>query len=892
MGTASTTILTTKLYVPAPRPDSIPRQRLLERLDEGFTRKLTLVSAPAGYGKTTLLTAWLRARAERGGKAPRVAWLSLEDDDNVPLRFFGYLIAALQNPDEGIGRTARSLLEAPQPPPVTHLMTLLINDLAALSEPTVLVLDDYHAITHPELQAGIVFLLEHLPPSLHVVIATREEPPLSLARLRVQSQVTEIRLQELRFTREEAAAFLERTMGLKLAADVVAALESRTEGWIAGLQMAALSLRGREGKPGRRTPLDDADFGGAHRDIIDYLGAEVLRQQPIEIRVFLRQTSILDRLSAPLCDAVTGQPNSRAFLAQLAQANLFLIPLDDERRWYRYHSLFADFLRTELAEWEQRSLHQKASQWYEAHGFTPEAIKHALAAQDLEAAERLIRSGVEETFSRGGFNTLLAWLNALPDDVVRARSDLSVDKAWILYLRGEIAEAEEYAAAATKTQRPDDPAVQRGMLLGFRAYLAINRGDPQQAVQLGQEALSLLGDTKSFFRTTALSHLGQAQRLTGDRDAAIKTLRQAVTLGEQLGHHLIMLEALGYLTLLLYQQGQMREAVLLCQRAVGQYTDERGNPLGMAGLVLIPLGALLFEANDLERAESHLKSGIALCEQMGTVYYTLVGQRTLAKLQYARGDAEAAWETLAGARQLAAQSESARRIRMVDAVTAELQLRQGQVAAAARTLSGLPDRVQSRSEFENLTVARLLLAQGRPPLALELLETLEGSARGQARLGSLVTIHVLQALAQRALHRPAAALERLGQALSLAAHEGYRRAFLDEGAPIAALLAEGRAVAPEFVDGLLSAFKAVPREGSRDALTASAAANQALLEPLGDTQLVILRLLDEGLSNQEIADRVGITLGTTKWHLNQIYGKLGVASRTQALAQARRAKLL
>jgi LuxR family transcriptional regulator, maltose regulon positive regulatory protein len=892
MDTASTPILTTKLYVPAPRADSIPRERLLERLDEGFTRRLTLVSAPAGFGKTTLITSWLRGVAERGGQAPRVAWLSLEDDDNVPLRFFSYLIAALQNPDDGIGRTARSLLESPQPPAVTHLMTLLINDLATLTEPTALVLDDFHAITHPELQAGIAFLLEHLPPPLRLILSTREEPSLPLARLRGQGQVTEIRLQELRFTREEAAAFLERTMGLTLGADVVAALESRTEGWIAGLQMAALSLRGREGKPGRRMPLDDADFGGAHRDIIDYLGAEVLRQQPIEIRVFLRQTSILDRLSAPLCDAVTGQQNSRGFLAQLAQANLFLIPLDDERRWYRYHSLFADFLRSELAEWEQRALHQRASQWFEAHGFTPEAIKHALAAPDLEAAERLIRSGVEETFSRGGFNTLLGWLNALPDEVVRARSDLSVDKAWILYLRGDIAEAEEYAAAATQTQRPDDPAVQRGMLLGFRAYLAINRGEPEKAVKLGQEALSLLGDTRSFFRTTALSHLGQAQRLTGDREAAIKTLRQAVTLGEQLGHHLIMLEALGYLTLLLYQQGQLREAVLLCQRAVGQYTDERGSPLAMAGLVLIPLGALFFETNDLERAEGHLKSGIALCEQMGTVYYTLVGQRTLAKLQYARGDTEAAWETLAGARQLAAQSESARRIRMVDAVTAELQLRQGQVAAAARTLAGLPPKVQARSEFENLTVARLLLAQGQPAAALDVLETLERSARGQARLGSLVTIHVLQALAQRALHRHPAALERAEQALSLAAHEGYRRAFLDEGAPMTALLGERRPMASEFVDSLLAAGKSAAGEATRSVLTAADAANQALIEPLGDTQLVILRLLDEGLSNQEIADRVGITLGTTKWHLNQIYGKLGVASRTQALAQARRVKLL
>ena len=877
----ATPILTTKLNAPPPRVDCVSRPRLLARLDETLAARLTLVCAPAGFGKTTLVTSWLQGLAARQ-PAPRIAWLSLEEDDDAPLRFAAYLTAALQTLDGGIGQSLRSLLESPQPPPVNHLMTLLLNDLADLAHPCVLVLDDFHLIGHPDLNAGVAFFLEHLPPQLHLVLATREEPKLPLARLRVKWPVVELRLEDLRFNREEAAAFLDQTMGLRVDAEVVAALEDRTEGWIAGLQMAALSMRGGARRPGLTAPL--ADDHGVHGDIIDYLGAEVLRQQPAEIRTFLRQTSILERFSAPLCDAVTGQEDSRRFLAQIAQANLFLVPLDDQRRWYRYHSLFADFLRAELAGWEQRELHQRASRWHEAHGFTPEAIKHALAAKDLDAAERLIRSSVEETFSGGGFNTLLTWLNALPDELVRARSDLAADKAWILYLRGDVAGAEEYAAAATRNQREDDPPVQRGALLGFRAYLAINRGEPAQAIPLGQEALALLGDTRSFFRTTALSHLGQAQRLTGDRRAAIQTLRQAVTVGQLYGHHLITLEALGYLTLLLYQQGQLREAVLLCQQAAGQYTDERGHPLPMAGLVRIPLGALYFETNDLERAERELLTGIALCEQMGTLYYTLLGQRTLAKLQYARGSAEAAWETLAAARELAAQSESRRRIRNIDAVTAELQIRQGQVAAAERTLTTIPEVAAERTEHENIVIARLRLAQGRAEEARGLLQDIERLAGEQGRLGTQVAIRVLQALAEKARGRRADALDRIEQALSLAAHAGYRRAFLDEGAAITDLLQERRDAAADFVDSLLSAL---PKPSD-----APAAANQALVEPLGDTQLSILRLVAEGLSNQEVADKVGITVGTTKWHLNQIYGKLGVSSRTQAVAQARRLRLV
>ncbi len=885
-----TTILTTKLTVPPLRRDWVVRPRLIDRLDQSLTHKLTLVCAPVGFGKTTLITSWLHSLEERLGHTPRLAWLALEEDDDSPLRFIAYLTAALQRLDEGIGQTVVSLLEKPRTPAINEVITLLINDLAELADESVVVLDDCHVIKDENVHGAVAFLLEHLPPHAHLIVATREEPNLPLARLRVRRQVAEIRLDDLRFTRDEASAFLDQTMGLSLNARTVEVLESRTEGWIAGLQMAALSLRGRGQKP------DDLaltiDFFGGHGYIIDYLGAEVLRQQPDEMRAFLRQTSILDRFSAPLCDAVTEQQRSREFLGQLAQANLFLIPLDDQRRWFRYHALFADFLRSELTDAEQQVLHRRASAWFEAHGLTPEAIKHALAAGDVATAERLISRSVDETLSAGGFSTLLAWLNALPDDVVRARSDLSTYKAWIHYLRWEIAEAEEYAAAAAQTQRPDAPPVQRGTLLGFQCYLALTRGDPARAVELGREALTLLGDTRSFFRTTALSHLGQAQRLTGDRQAAIQTLRQAVTAGQLFGNHLITLEALGYLTALLYQQGQLREAILLCQEAASRYNDDRGNPLPMAGLALIPLGALYFEINDLDRAEQDLKTGIALSQQLGMVYYTLVGQRTLAKLLHARGATEAAWETLAAACHLAAQSKSDRRSRPLNAATAELQLREGQVDAAARTLAELVERPDTRSQYEHITMARLLHAQKHTNDAHRLLEQVERTAHAQGRLGTLIVVHVLQALNEQALNRHAAALERMRQALPLAAELGYRRSFLDEGQAIAPLLVKCRHVAADFVDDLLAALPTTTRITPRGNGSSAVAANRSLVEPLGDTQLAILRLVADGHSNQEIADKLAITLGTTKWHLNQIYGKLGVSSRTQAVAYARRVNLL
>lgn len=886
----TTPILTTKLSLPPKRPDWIVRSRLLNQLDKGLGRKLTLISAPAGSGKTTLAASWLHGLS---GRKACVAWLSLDQEDNDPARFLAHLVAALQRLDARLGQSVQAYLQTPHALSLAHLMTVLLNDLAGQSEtgtPYVLVFDDYHAIRQREVQTAVAFLLEHLPPRFHLVIATREEPALPLPRLRVRREVTEIRQPDLRFTSEETVAFLKRTMGLALTAEEIRLLEDHTEGWVAGLQMAALSLRGRETRAAHEPSVWQREpLGGGERDILDYLAAEVLRQQPDEVRAFLRQTALLDRFNAALCDAVTGRGDGQETLAYLECANLFLIPLDDQRQWFRYHHLFADFLRAELNEAEKQSLHARASRWHEAHGSLPEAIKHAQAGRDHKAAVRLIRRGVEEACRVGAYNTLLGWVNGLPETVVRAHSDLLTHKGWILYLRGEIVTGEAYAALAVANERPDTLPLHRGMLRGFQAYLAINRDEAARAVTLAEEALRYLHETESFYRTTALSHLGQAQRLTGDRQAAIHTLRQTIALGQQFGHHLPALEALGYLALLLYQQGKLREAIHSCEQAARQFLDAHGQPLPVAGFIYVPLGMLYYEINNLARAHYHLTTGIALCEQMGTVYATLAGQRTLIKLHYAQGELEAAWEVLAAARELAERSENQRRIRTVTAMRAELQLRQGQFAAAAQTLGALPPTAEARSEQENLTYARLLLAQGHAPAAAELLQQIEGFARAQGREGSLVAIHILQTLAQQALAQPPAARAYLEQALCLAAPEGYRRPFLDEGATLAALLPPSRQLAPAFVNGLLAGFA---KPSHRAPSAAASADNKPLLEPLSETQRAILRLVAEGLSNRDLAARLAITEGTAKWHLNQIYGKLGVRSRTQAVALARQLNLL
>lgn len=871
-------LIETKIAMPPVRPHAVVRQRLLELLEEAITRPLTLISAPAGFGKTTLITSWLHET----GRQPRSAWLAMDADDSDPVHFIFYLTATLQTIEPRVGRAPISILGSLKMPGPNDLISLLLHEIGQAEEPIVLVLDDYHDAVSPDVDAAVAALIERMPDKLRVVIAARDEPKLPLARWRALERVFDIGPEDLRFSFEEAVVFFRQTMGVNIDPKAARVLEARTEGWIAALQMAALSLRLR-GPAESALPAASAgdSFSGRHRYLVDYLAAEVMKEQSDETRAFLHRTSILERFCAPLCDALTGRTDSEAQLARLDQANMFLMRLDDQRQWYRYHQLFADYLRSTVSQTEKRELHLIASAWFETNGYGEEAIKHALAAEDIEAAVRLVRTQSENTLARGQIPTVLSWLRELPESALRANPDLAGYKAWLLYMRGQSAEAETYAALARADgHRNGTPHL--GKLLAFQAFLALNWSEPREAIPLAEQALQHLGDPPSFFHTYVLCMMGQAQELTYDRRTAMITLRRAMALARQLGNHLMAMDALGHLSLVLAAQGQLREAILLCRNAVDEHVDSEDHPLPIAGLVLAPLGALQYSADELPSARRSLVTGINLCDQLGMAYFKVVGKCALAKLQHTSGESNDAWSTLAAAREVSDHPESPRRQRLVAVATAELQLREGNVEAAARTLDDARALVGQPLEEESMLQARLLLAQRNPSAAWKILSALEESALRQRSDGSLVAIHVLQALAKRSLNQPTGAQEHLVSAVSLAATAGYRRVFLDEGANLKPMLEQVRHVAPAFVATLLE--PPMPDQGTRPA--------GPLVEPLSKVEFEILSLLDKGMTNQEIADRLAMTVGTTKWRMNQIFGKLQVRNRIEALARARQLRLI
>jgi LuxR family transcriptional regulator, maltose regulon positive regulatory protein len=876
---AYTPLIATKITVPPARPQLVARPRLFEIMEEAARHPLTLISAPAGFGKTTLITTWLTET----GRLSRAAWVSLDPDDSDPVQFGYYMTAALQTVEPRVGRAPISLLGSLKPPELKDLMSLLFNEIAAAQDSIVLILDDYHNVIGSDIDASLAFLIERMPENLRVILATREHLPLPLARWRTLHRVVEIELDDLRFSYDEAVQFFRQTMGLSIDSRSARTLEERTEGWIAGLQMAALSLRHRGGDHTLQDTAKEAEsFSGRHRYLVEYLGAEVLRRQSDDTRAFLHRTAFLDRLCAPLCDAVAGCADSSAMLSYLDQANMFLIRLDENREWYRYHQLFADYLRSLVPASEQSDLHRKASAWFDTRGFGADAIKHALAAKDTDAAVRLIRSYLEKALSRGDMPMLLSWLDALPESTLRGHSDLAGYKSWLLYLRGQSALGQTYSSVANAVEQGDAPPAHQGMLLAFRAYLALNWSDPKEAIAPARQAVSLLGEGTSFFSPYALCLMGQAQGLSNDRQTAAETLREAARRARQLGNRMMELDALGHLAGALKEQGHLREAILLCREAADQHVDDAHNPLPIAGLVYVPLGILHYELDDLESARQFLNIGINLCHQLGMVYFRLLGKCALAKLQQVCGEDEQAWTTLAAAREVSERPESPRRQRMVAVATADFQLRAGNVEAAARTLEDTRKLAGPATEHETLLRARLLLAEHSPSAAWKVLAGLEESARQQASDGSLIVIQVLQALCKRTLGQRAGALQCLEGAVSLAASAGYRRVFLDEGSNLTAMLEEARHVAPAFVSSLLA-------PASTDGESQSAS---GLLEPMSKIELEILKLLDRGLTNQELAANLAMTVGTTKWRMNQIFGKLQVRNRIEALARARQLKLL
>jgi LuxR family transcriptional regulator, maltose regulon positive regulatory protein len=896
-------LLVTKLHIPRPPTKLVARTHLVERLERGANRALTLVSAPAGFGKTTLLAQWL-AQSDLPA-----AWLSLEAEDNDPTRFLSYLVAALQTLDAQVGTTALALLRTPQPPSPETVLAVLTNNLVERGGGDIaLVLDDYHVITADSVQRGMAFLLEHLPPQLHLILATRADPPLPLARLRAQGQLSEVRAADLRFGTAEASAFLQTVMGLDLAAEAIAILENQTEGWIAGLQLAALSLQGRAD-----VSRFLESFTGSHRYVLDYLSDEVLARQPPSVQQFLLHTSILERLSGPLCDAVTGQEGSQAMLEALERANLFVVALDDDRGWYRYPHLFAEVLRSHLRQREPTlspELHRRASAWYEQHQIPIEAVQHALAAPDVELAARLIEPIALPAVSQGQVSTVLGWMNALPEALVQTHPFLCVYHAGLLTLINQLEESEARLQQAERRVQ-ELPAEQAQTIQGYvhaiRGYIALLFGDISRAVSLAHQALVLLPESEVIYHAGALATAIRSYLVTGDvTPTSEREVSAAVAFIRTSDNLFATVTSTTLLARLYILQGRLRQAEDTFEQVVQVFPRPEVLQTAPSSLYYyFGFGDLLREWNELEAAERQLIQGIALVNETRTVEppTAIWGYTALARLQQVRGNIREALTTLDALVHLAEQRHFLPHwIRQGAAVRAQLELAHDNLAAAIRwsdasSLSAHDEDLPYPREGEYLALARVRIAQAReepasPFLqdALCILDRLLQDAQAKARMNSVLEILVLRALALNAQGNRSSAVSTLERALVFAEPEGYIRLFVDEGAPMQALLHHARASSkvPEYVGTLLEAFG----EQNASKLPLSSPHPSLLAEQLTEREREVLDLLLQGASNREIAQRLVLSVNTVKRHVYNLCGKLGVQSRTKAIIRARTLNLI
>lgn len=909
-------LLATKLRIPPARAVLVPRPHLLARLDEGLARPLILVTAPAGFGKTTLVSTWARAC-----RCP-VAWLALEPADSDPARFLAYVVAALQAVDDRLGRSVLDLLRSPQPqaPELEPGLALLINDLAARTDDIVLVLDDYHMIETPAIHRALAFLLAHLPPQAHLAIAGRADPPLPLARLRGRGQLAELHAADLRFTQAEAGEFLRDVMGLELSADDVAALADRTEGWATGLQMAAVSLRGRD-----RPAAFIREFTGSNRYILDYLLEEVLERQPPATQAFLLRTSLLERLTGPLCaemldvgrDPREERPDaahSSAILAQLERDNLFIVPLDDRREWYRYHRLFADLLQKRLqvtAPATVPALHRRASAWYERHEMPDAAIGHALAARDFEHAAGLIEGTAEAAFMRGEAATVRRWLTALPDSFVHARPALCLLHAGALIVTG--GSLQEIQAHLPE---PDGLAGElAGKSAAVLSLLVSLRGELPRAAALARQALAQLPQGDSFWHQVTAWTLSRVRLAGGDQAGGLQALDEVAHAAQAGGNVLVAVGALCQVAEQQARRGDLYAAQAIYTQALELARDPFGAPLLMATRPLLGLAETSYQWNDLDAASSGLERAIALAGQWREVAGLLCHVQ-LARVRQAQGDPAAAREAVRRAQQLAltfdlsdiddlyVALEAARlQIRQSDLVAAERSAGWLMAPPAAGTLSseGREFIVAHFRKYIDLLVGWLRVAQRRPIEALALLDPLATDLEAAHRVDLLSEAEVLRALAWHTLGDAGQALAALERVLAITAVGGHIRVFLDPGPQIGALLLRIDALHnPRLVghrERLRTILDAVAGEpGTAESSGAAADTRPAnappatrqrstLPEPLSAREIEVLQLLARGLTTPEIARELVVAPSTVRSHLKSIYGKLGVDRRWAAVAR-------
>ena len=901
----------TKLNLPKPRPDLVARPRLAARLDRGAAARLTLISAPTGFGKTSLVAQWLSSRTAHNRT---VAWIALDPADDQPAAFWALVLAALQAAAvPAIGESILQLLESGQPP-TEGVLAAVVNELSALPGELDLVLDDYHVIGDPDVHDGMTFLLDHLPPQIHVLIMTRADPPLPLARLRARGEMVEIRAEDLRFTAEEASIYLNDVMGFGLGSEDVAALEERTEGWIAALQLAALSMEGRD---------DVADFvarfTGNDRYIVDYLVEEVLQRLPDEIRMFLLDTCILERLNGPLCDAVAGRSNGKAMLGALERRNLFVVPLDDQRRWYRYHHLFADVLQARLED-EQPGrapeLHRRASEWYEREGQRTEAIRHALAARDFERTAELVEGALPAMRMARQETALLSWAEALPDGLVRRRPVLSVSFAGALLATGELSGVEGRLGDAERQVMPliggdgaassarvaelafvDEGELRRvpGQIEMYRAALAQVRGDMRATVDHARRVLAVACEDDHVARVGAAGFLGIASWTEGDLQAAHRAWSQCVSGLRRAGHIADTLGATIALGDICVVQGRLRDALRTYQESLKLVAEQSRSLVRGTADMHVGMGELFLERLDLEAANQHLQEAQKLGEFAGMPQFPYRWRVATARVRAVEGDLDGALVLIDEAERFYV-SDFFPNVRPVAALKARLWIANSQLRDAfgwARQAGlSVNDELSHLREYEHITLARLLLAQAKTdrtgaPVrdALVLLGRLLQDALAGARAGSVIEILALEALALQAHGDTTAALGTLERALTEAEPEGYVRLFIDEGQPMATLLKEAarRDVVPAYIDELLAA-------GAGSAVRVPK--KQGLIEPLSERELDVLRLLGSDLSGPDIARELLVSINTMRTHTKSIYTKLGVNNRRAAVRRAQELDLL